>query len=116
MVISRIGSLVVEKLLRKIKIVNFVCYNEYIKASKKDTFLKIMSETNNIYRTIISLVLSLIAIKAYSIIDQIYCVYSIVKYIISAVLLLVVFVLSYRKQTNMIRERINSQISNNEQI
>jgi hypothetical protein len=114
MIISRIGSLVVERFLRRTRIVNFVCYNDYIKASRKDTFLKIMSETNNIYRTIISLVLSLVAIKAYSSIEQIYCVYSIIKYIICAVLLLIIFVLAYRKQTNMIRERVNSQISNNE--
>lgn len=114
MIISRIGSLVVEKILRKIKIINFACYNDFIKASKKDTFLKIMSETNNIYRTIISLVLSLSAIKLYAYIEKIFCVYSIIKYIICAVLLVIIFLFAYRKQTNMIKERVNLQISDNE--
>lgn len=114
MIISRIGSLVVEKFLRWIKFVIFASYNDYIAASKKDAFLKIMSETNNIYRTIISLVLSLIMLKTYSVIEQKHCIYPVVKYIICAVLLLIIFIFAYRKQTNMIRERINSQITDND--
>jgi len=110
LIISRVGSILIENLLKRLKIISFAPYEDYIKASRKDTFLKVMVETNNTYRTIVSLVFCLILVKTYSWFEIRYCLYPIVKFVTLGVILIVVFMLSYRKQTNMIKERIECQI------
>ena len=55
MTISRVGSLIIEPLLRKTNIIRFSSYNAFLEASKKDNTLSTLSEVNNTYRTIISL-------------------------------------------------------------
>ena len=39
-IISRIGSIIVEPLLKKIKILNFCNYSDYIKASQNDSTIE----------------------------------------------------------------------------
>lgn len=53
MVISRFWSLVVEPILKKIKFIEFADYKDYLRASKKDLNIDILSEENNVYRTFI---------------------------------------------------------------
>ena len=63
LIISRIGSVIVEPLLRKVKILNFCKYTDYIEASQKDSIIRNLSETNNLYRVIIATFLVLLAEK-----------------------------------------------------
>lgn len=63
-VISRIGSVLVEGLLKKIKIkgtpyLNFADYKQYASAAEAKPFIATLSETNNTYRTIIALIISI---------------------------------------------------------
>ena len=60
LIVSRIGSLVVEPFLKKIKVVKFAEYREYVAASKSDNKIEVLSEQNNSYRTLIALVLILL--------------------------------------------------------
>lgn len=120
MVISRIGSLFIEKILKNIKIKNkktknnesflaFANHSDYIQASKKDETIKVLSETNNTYRTLIALFFSLVIVKIYEMFLHDFLLKVIDKNIIIIflfVLLLVMFLFSYRKQTAYISRRV----------
>lgn len=120
MVISRIGSLFIEKLLKKIKIKNkktkkkeafliFSNYSDYVDASENQETIKILNETNNTYRTLTSLFISLTIVKIYEIALHDFLLKIIdknVMYILLFVLLSIMFVFSYRKQTVYISKRV----------
>lgn len=70
MVISRIGSIFVEDTLKKIKIKGkpylvFADYKQYTTASEANPFIATLSETNNTYRTTISLLICIGAFYFY---------------------------------------------------
>jgi len=103
LIVSRIGSLLIEPILKKI--VKFAKYEDFITASKEDEKINILSESNNMYRTFISLFLILIIFKFY---DD-YCLickeYNIYIFLL---FLLILFVFSYMKQTKYITKRVDS--------
>ena len=47
MVISRMGSIIVEPVCKKCKIVQYTQYKDYVNASKKDEKILVLLETNN---------------------------------------------------------------------
>ncbi len=108
LVISRFGSLLIEPFLKKLSILKFTDYNEFISASKKDSKIELLSEVNNMYRTLTSLFALLLILKLYELIESKFPVLKEWNVYILLALLLVMFLLSYRKQTNYITERINS--------
>jgi hypothetical protein len=108
LVVSRVGSLVIEPLLKKVGFLNFVPYPEYAAAIKVDPTIEILSEANNMYRSFTALFLLLIFAKTYEMI-------AIAKHIPEnlvlpsvVVILSILFLLSYRKQTTYVVKRINS--------
>jgi hypothetical protein len=120
-IISRIGSLFIEKILKSIKVKNkntnkkeaflkFAPYNEYIEASENNPFIKILNEANNTYRTIIALFAVIIVVKLYDwlLYDFInYCISgNDLAFIIICLLAIVLFSKSYKKQTDYIRYRV----------
>ncbi len=108
LIISRFGSLVIEPLLKKLSFLKFSNYNDFVAASKKDGKIELLSEVNNMYRTICSLLILLIVLKLY---EQIEIHFSILRdwdaYIL-ILLLLSMFLFSYKKQTNYITKRIKA--------
>ena len=114
LIISRIGSVIVEPLLIKVKILNFCKYTDYIEASQKDSLIRNLSETNNLYRVIIATFLVLLVEKVYLIISE-KCVWiNEWTYLIMSFSLIVLFIFSYRKQTNYIKQRVNKALDKNE--
>lgn len=111
LVLSRIGSLLLEPLLRKFKFVTFTSYREFVIASKSDPKLEGLSEANNTYRTLCSVFVAELGLKAYEPIEAHFPGLGRHSAIVIAALLLVIFLFSYRKQTQYIKERIkaNSQ-------
>lgn len=105
LVISRTGSIVVEPLFKKIKIINFIKYNDYVNASKKDNKIDILSESNNIYRTMIALCLLLALAKFISYLYNWFDWFKVCYPWIILVLLTILFSLAYKKQTNYIKKR-----------
>lgn len=121
LILSRVGSLVVEPLLIKIKIKNRktkekesyikrATYKEYSKASEKVPFIKVLNENNNMFRTMVAVFAAVILIKGYELLS----VYIIdfnsqlgnlleLLFLITGV---VIFVFSYKKQTDYIRNRV----------
>ena len=65
LIISRLGSIAIEPLLRWSKFVQFSPYADFISASKEDKSLEVLSEANNMYRTFSTLFMSLILLKIY---------------------------------------------------
>lgn len=108
MIISRISSVIVEPLCKKIKLVEFAPYKEFIKASLKDDKISILSETNNTYRTILSVFLVLLPIKLYLLIVFKFTWLANYTAVIVIILLVILFGYSYRKQTNYVRKRVES--------
>lgn len=108
MVISRFGSIMMEPLLKKISFLKFEPYHDFVTASKKDPKIELLSEVNNTYRTLISLFLLLLLLKAYSYLDNRFHFSNSVAYLLILLLLLLMFLFSYRKQTNYISKRIKA--------
>lgn len=108
MVISRFGSLIVEPILKSIMIVKFADFNNFVDASNKDSKIEKYLEDNNSYRTIIAMITLLLLIKAYNYFQDLYLFNSGVTQFLIIIIILVIFILSYRKQTNYIRMRIEA--------
>lgn len=114
-VVSRIGSLTIEPLLRKWGIVKFAPYEDFVKASKTDPKMEILSEANNMYRTICSLMLCVGIVALY---DWAYSSWTFLHTATPAILITILFsvyVLSYRKQTAYITKRIEASTSKEQQ-
>lgn len=108
LVISRIGSVVVEPTLKRLRFVKFSEYRDYIRAAEKDTLIEVLSEANNMHRTFLSLFLCLAVLKAFEVLTG-YC--PILDYSLPAIIvigLLLLFAFSYRKQTVYISRRVSS--------
>lgn len=108
LVISRIGSLIIEPALKKVSFIKFAPNKDYVQVSAKDPILETLSEVNNMYRTLCALLLVVLATKAFETVAI--CLNMSTEtsaYILFAVLL-VTFALSYRKQTKYITQRIEA--------
>lgn len=127
LIISRIGSLCVEKILKSIQINNkmtrtkepflkFAPYSDYIEASKRDSIIKELNEKNNVYRTSIVTLIAIIIVKIYD-----WLLYDIVKnicdggnkiiFLVLCIIFIIVFIFSYKKQTDYIRNRVEKCIN-----
>lgn len=107
-VVSRIGSLIIEPILKKIKFIEFASYVDFVKAANKDPKLEILSEANNMYRTLSSLMLCIGFIMIYDQATQNYPLLSEFSSVIVIVFLGILFLMSYRKQTAYISSRIEA--------
>ena len=115
MIISRVGSVIIEPIYKKIRIVSFAEYPKYIEAEKNDAQISILSETNNTYRTMVALcILVLLSVLTISVFNHFGLNKKILAYVAIG-LLTVLFSLSYRKQTKYIRNRVEKQIKNKEE-
>ena len=110
LVISRIGSIAIEPILKKINFLQFTDYNDFIASSKIDNKIELLSEINNMYRTLCSLFSLLIAIKIYEKIVNIFPVINHWSIEIVTLGLFTIFVLSYKKQTQYIKKRIENAL------
>lgn len=106
LVISRFGSLVIEPILKWIKFLRFAEYKEFVVASKMDDKIALLSEVNNTYRTFCSLFTLLLLLKAYECIQARCPILGISDGTILLIFMLVIFLFSYRKQTNYVRKRV----------
>ena len=104
--ISRIGSLIIEPVLKKVKFLKFADYQDYVIYSKEDCKIDLLSESNNMYRTICSLFLCILLVKLYDLFSKHIELSSEIGVLLISILLFVLFLFSYRKQTGYITKRI----------
>jgi hypothetical protein len=105
-VISRFGSLMVEPLLKKIRIVKFEPYTSFLAASEKDAKIEVLVEAANMYRTFISAMMLLLLLAAYIKVESLYTALPEWRSLIGATALAIVFVFAYKKQTTYIATRV----------
>jgi hypothetical protein len=108
LVVSRFGSLVLEPILRKASFVKFAPYAHFVTASKTDPTLVTLSEVNNMYRTLCSMFILLLVCTGYQSVQRAYPPLGAWNEYIVVIVLLVVFLYSYRKQTGYVRKRIEA--------
>lgn len=113
MVNSRVGSLVIEPILKAISWVKFAPYSEFLRAEKEDAKLTILSQENNVFRSYISLMFI-------SILGYIYknCSLNLRlslnnESLVLIVILFVLFLFAYKKQTSFVRKRVENFINLN---
>lgn len=109
-IVSRIGSLLIEPVLRKAGIVSFAPYEDFVRVSKVDPKLDVLSEANNMYRTLCSLMVCVGAIVLYENASIYWPVLRAVAPTILIVGLFALYVFSYRKQTAYITRRIEASL------
>lgn len=106
LVISCIGSLIIEELCKKINLIIFKKYENFLDAIKIDPKIETLSEINNSYRTMAALGLVLAVIKIYMIFStELNLSHSITHWII-IISLFTLFIFEYQKQTEHITKRI----------
>ena len=66
MTISRVGSVILEPIFMKLRIINFADYKDYLTAKDNDPQIETLLEQNNTYRTITALFLVLGATYAFN--------------------------------------------------
>ena len=112
LIINRIGSLVVEPVLKKFCFLKFAPYTDFAKAEKADSKIITLSEMNNYFRALLTCILLLLVIRILKVLYLKWiCLFTYWEWEAIA-LLLVLFLFAYRKQTNYVRKRveaINSQ-------
>jgi len=108
MVISRVGSVIIEPLLKKISFVKFSDYKSFVIASKKDDKIELFSMVNNTYRTIIATILLLALTAFYQTIELRFQLSNVFTSFFVIILLFTLFLFSYRKQTQYINRRIDA--------
>lgn len=114
MVVSRIGSVIVEPICKKIKWVRYAEYTKYIDAVKKDEKILEFLETNNSFRTFMSLFTIVLIIKLYTFIDDKILFIKNNESEIVLFLFIILFALAYKKQTSYIKKRIDKVLSKND--
>jgi hypothetical protein len=108
MVFSRFGSLVIDPVLVRVSFIKFADYKDFVIASKKDAQIEVLSEANNTYRTLRSLFSLLLMLKFYSKIEAKFPFLKGWNATILMVLLFVMFLFAYRKQTSYVVKRIKA--------
>jgi len=112
LVISRFGSLIIEPTLKKVSFLKFVDYADFVSASKKDLKIEILSEVNNMYRTLCSMFILIFLLKFYEMIEYRFSILEGSGSYILVALLLIMFLFSYKKQTKYITKRIKADANN----
>ncbi|HRK69189.1 MAG TPA: hypothetical protein PKY73_16665, partial [Hyphomonas sp.] len=111
MIVSRVGSLVLEPMLKRLGFIKFDPYKDYIKASKLDSKIEMLSESNNTFRSLMSVgVCLIIYVVGYNIAQRMELSTS-DRYVVLAIVIVALFAFSYRKQTDFIRKRISANLS-----
>lgn len=111
LVISRIWSVIVEPFLKWIGLLKFKEYRDFIKASEIDKKLEVLSEQNNVFRTIISMLFIIFFTKIYSMISE-YLNFWNMDFYVLLIFLLIIFIIAYKKQTYYINLRIENNLKN----
>lgn len=113
LIISRIGSLVIEPICQKVKWVVYEDYDYYIIASQKDTKIELISEKNNMFRTLFAGCIILLLTKICLVFNFTEFIGKNIKIgILLIVVITIICAYSYRKQTKYLVRRIRNANKN----
>lgn len=106
LVISRIGSVLVEPILLFFKFIKYADHVEFRKAENQDTQLKLHLEINNMHRTLIALIFVWLLIIILNLLGLKIDLRNEIVEVLLITLLLVLLLFSFKKQTKFINKRI----------
>ncbi len=106
LICSRIGSLVVEPILKWIGFVKFSDYKDYLSAEKKDPKLSDLVIDDNLYRTVVGSILFILLQFIFLWLCEKCTLIKDLSSIIVLTVLLLLFVFSYKKQSSYIKQRV----------
>lgn len=106
MINSRVGSLILEPFLKKVKWVTFRDHHSFVEAEQKDKKINSLVEVNNMYRSIISVAFMALLVKLYYSVEQHWDFGNVSEWVL-LVAILVLFAFAYKKQTKYIVSRID---------
>ncbi len=112
LVVSRLGSLIIEPVLKFFSFVKFTSYSDFVTASKKDPNLDVLSEVNNMYRTLISVCAIVLLLMLYASLKSRFSWIQGSETSALLILLFFIFLFAYRKQTSYITRRIKTNLQN----
>lgn len=111
LMISRMGALIVKPILVKLTYLpKELPYNKFLDAEQKDSKISILSQEGNVYRTLIALGLSIILSIG---IDKLLSdapISNVWIFCILVVLLIVLFIYAYVRQSRFLSERIHNNL------
>jgi hypothetical protein len=110
LIMSRIGSLIIEPLVTKTKWFKYAPYSDYLNASKKDTKIELFTEVNNMYRTLLSTTIVLFFIDVFLLIYSWPVPLQKLLRVFFLAMLMLLFLSSYKKQTDYVKKRITNAI------
>lgn len=108
LVISRFGSLLLEPTLKMSGFIKFAPYKDFIKACSVDPKIEVLSEQNNMFRTLAATFASLLVFKAMDLWAVWIGLGDRSGHLLTFVGLFLLFVLAYRKQTAFVRSRVEA--------
>ena len=108
MVLSRIGSLVIEPVLLWARFVRFCDYGEFVRAEVMDPKLTTLSQENNTYRSMTAVFCVLLLAKAALLVRPQFALWDRAAGWGCLVALLVLFACSHRKQCRYIVKRVKA--------
>lgn len=103
LVLSRIGSIVINPIIEKTRVVKKEKYKNFICKEEKDKKIEILQREANQYRTFVATFVCLLLVEIYN------CIFvdiSKINTIIYFIGLIILFTLSYRKQVKFVIERL----------
>lgn len=106
LVISRIGSIVVEPLLIRCRIIKYAAYKDYVVVSRSDPKISQLLETNNMYRSGTALAACLLVVSIFVQLANYFQWSTTISSIVAFAVLFVLFLASFSKQTSYIRQRV----------
>ena len=98
----------IKPLLQLLGVVKEEPYAQYVKASKKDDKLEVLSQVNNTYRTIVALIFCLLLAGIYVWLEVGWAWIKDYRLPLLSVGLLILFIVAFRKQTRYIAERVTA--------
>jgi len=110
LVISRVGSLLIDPVLKWTKFVRFADHSDFVKVSKIDHKLEVLSEQNNVYRTLIAVFGSVIFLKAFELLKGDFACIAKLESELLFIFILLLLLFGYRKQTAYITKRIEGNL------
>ena len=111
MVNSRVGSLIIEPILKHVKWVVFSSYKDFLVAECKDSKVQVLNQENNVYRSYVSVFFILMIAFFYKHNLSIIQFVQNNETVFLILSLLLLFLCSYRKQTNYIRKRVEGLVN-----
>jgi hypothetical protein len=114
LVVSRIGSLLLEPFLKHMKLVEYSNYNDYLAACEKDKKIETLVEQNNTYRTIAGGLLCLLAAWPIQWVARWLSLTDEAATLTTLAASLALFIISYRKQSGYVTKRVQHHSSRHE--